>query len=276
MRKEWTRGHSTSYSSSTQTFLHGAVFQTGQQEVGKQSLESFCSLQAIQAGARFRMPQNNTLKGNRANSELGVEERLRSKAAESLASQQWSPGPLGRALSPGSRLEVGASGDQAELFQLDETKLYHRRWVMLFLFSAVSANNAVMWLQYGIISNIFMRFYNVDALAIDWLSMVYLFTYVPLILPVLWLLENRGIRDVVLVGSAFNCIGTWIKIASASPNMFLLTFFGQFVCSVATVFLLGIPSHLASVWFGENEVSTACSIGVLGNQVSLKKKKQNK
>lgn len=126
-----------------------------------------------------------------------------------------------------------------------------------------------MWLQYGIISNIFMRFYNIDALAIDWLAMIYLLTYIPLILPILWFLDNRGIRDVVLVGSAFNCIGAWIKIGSASPDTFPVTFFGQFVCSVATVFILGIPSYLASVWFGEKEVSTACSIGVLGNQVCV-------
>lgn len=220
------------------------------------------------------MPQNNTLKDNRANSELGGEEWPWSKAAKKpapgLASLQWTPGPLGRAISIGSRLDVEAlHSDQTELVPKAETKLYHRRWLMLFLFSAVSASNAFMWLQYGIISNIFMRFYNIDSLAIDWLAMIYLLTYIPLILPVLWLLDNRGIRDVVLVGSAFNCIGAWIKISSASPNMFAVTFFGQLVCSIATVFVLGIPSYLASVWFGEKEVSTACSIGVMGNQVCL-------
>ncbi|MEQ2212236.1 hypothetical protein XENOCAPTIV_027955 [Xenoophorus captivus] len=265
----WTWRHTTSYSRALASSCTAS------------SLELNCGIlrtliPKIQAGAWFRMaemPQNNTLKGNRANSEPIIDEWLQFKAAKSLAPGlaflQGSLRPLGRKLSLGSRLEVGASGDQAELLQIPETKLYHRRWVMLFLFSAVSANNAFMWFQYGIISNIFMRFYNVDSLAIDWLSMMYLLTYVPLILPVLWLLDNRGIRDVVLVGSAFNCIGTWIKMGSASPDMFLLTFFGQFVCSVATVFVLGIPSYLASVWFGENEVSTACSIGVLGNQVGL-------
>lgn len=227
------------------------------------------------AGARFRkvkMPRNNTLKDNHANPDLGGEEWLQSKAAKNLApgfaSLQWSPGPLGRAISIGSRLDAEAfNSDQTELVPKSETKLYHRRWVMLFLFSAISASNAFMWLQYGIISNIFMRFYNIDSMAIDWLSMIYLLTYIPLILPVLWLLDNRGIRDVVLVGAAFNCIGAWIKIGSASPDSFPVTFFGQFICSVATVFVLGIPSYLASVWFGETEVSTACSIGVLGNQV---------
>ncbi|XP_039992689.1 feline leukemia virus subgroup C receptor-related protein 2 isoform X2 [Xiphias gladius] len=159
--------------------------------------------------------------------------------------------------------------DTAELFPLMETKLYKRRWVMLFVFSIYSMSNAFMWLQYGIISNIFMRFYNIDTLAIDWLSMIYFLTYIPLILPVMWLLDNRGLRDVVVVGSAFNCIGAWIKTSTAIPDMFAMTFFGQFVCSVATVFILGIPSRLASLWFGQQEVSTACSIGVLGNQMGI-------
>ncbi|XP_071375675.1 choline/ethanolamine transporter flvcr2a isoform X2 [Centroberyx affinis] len=159
--------------------------------------------------------------------------------------------------------------DATQLFPLMETKLYKRRWVMLFLFGAYSMSNAFMWLQYSIISNIFMRFYGIDSLWIDWLSMIYFLTYIPLILPVTWLLDNRGIRDIVVVGSAFNCVGAWIKTGTAAPNMFAMTFFGQFVCSVATVYVLGIPSRLASLWFGQQEVSTACSIGVLGNQLGI-------
>ncbi|KAG7260732.1 hypothetical protein CRUP_026889 [Coryphaenoides rupestris] len=155
------------------------------------------------------------------------------------------------------------------LFPLMETKLYKRRWAMLFVFSAYSMSNAFMWLQYSIISNIFVRFYNVNAIAVDWLSMIFFLTYIPLILPVTWFLDNRGLRDVVLVGSAFNCIGAWIKTGTAHPDMFAVTFLGQFICSVGTVYILGIPSRLASLWFGQQEVSTACSIGVMGNQVGV-------
>ncbi|XP_061599382.1 heme transporter FLVCR2 isoform X2 [Cololabis saira] len=159
--------------------------------------------------------------------------------------------------------------ETTHLFPLLETKLYKRRWVMLFVFSLYSMSNAFMWLQYGIISNIFMHFYGIDSLAIDWLSLIYCLSYIPLIGPVMWLLDNRGLREVVVVGSAFNCIGAWIKTGTADPNMFAMTFFGQFVCSVGTVYILGIPSKLASLWFGQQEVSTACSIGVLGNQLGI-------
>ncbi|XP_038585458.1 feline leukemia virus subgroup C receptor-related protein 2 isoform X2 [Micropterus salmoides] len=159
--------------------------------------------------------------------------------------------------------------DTEQLLRLMETRLYMRRWVMLFVFSALSTSNAFMWLQYSIINNIFMRFYKIDTQAIDWLSMIYFLTYIPLILPVMWVLDNRGMRDVMVVGSAFNCIGAWIKTSTAQPSMFAMTFFGQFVCSMAAVFILGIPSRLASLWFGQQEVSTACSIGVLGNQMGI-------
>lgn len=185
------------------------------------------------------------------------------KVSPGLASLRWSPGPLG------GTVPVGFQGNGSQRLPKWERKLYGRRWLMLFLFGAVSASNASMWQQYGIIGNIFTSFYDVDSSAVDWLSTIYLLTYVPLVPPFLWLLDTRGIREVVLVGSALNCIGAWVKVGSAHPDMFPVAFWGQFLCSVTSVFVLGLPSYLASTWFGEQEVSTACSIGVLGNQVCV-------
>lgn len=159
--------------------------------------------------------------------------------------------------------------DTTPLLLVMGTKLYKRRWAMLLIFSAYSMSNAFMWPQYSIISNIFIRFYRTDSQSIDWLSMIYFVSYIPLILPVTWLLDKRGLREIVMIGSAFNSIGAWIKTGAVHQDMYAMAFLGQFMCSVAAVFVLGIPSKLASSWFGEREVSTACSIGVLGNQVCL-------
>ncbi|KAM8915824.1 choline/ethanolamine transporter flvcr2b-like, partial [Spinachia spinachia] len=173
-----------------------------------------------------------------------------------------------RQLSQGDSTDASEPSDATRLLPPTETKLYKRRWVMLFIFSAFSASNGLMWLQCGIISDILLRFYGIDALAIDWLSMVFLLTYIALFVPATWVLNNRGVRVVVVAAAAFNCIGAWIKTGTADPDMFAMTFFGQFVCSVATIYI-GIPSRLASLWFGEREVSTACSIAVLGTQVCV-------
>ncbi|XP_034433139.1 feline leukemia virus subgroup C receptor-related protein 2 isoform X5 [Hippoglossus hippoglossus] len=210
---------------------------------------------------------------------MSVEDDLPHERIDEARDHDWSPtrsrkttlGEFSHHLHLGDSFDTLETAllDTAQLHLLMETKLYKRRWVMLLIFSAYSMSNAFMWLQYSIIGDIFMRFYGIDSLASDWLSMIYFLTYIPLILPVMWLLDNRGIRDVVVVGSAFNCIGAWIKTSTADPDMFAMTFFGQFVCSVATVCILGIPSRLASLWFGPQEVSTACSIGVLGNQMGI-------
>ncbi|XP_069552753.1 choline/ethanolamine transporter flvcr2b isoform X3 [Brachyistius frenatus] len=149
------------------------------------------------------------------------------------------------------------------------THLYKRRWMIVLLFSSYSLCNSFQWIQYGIIGNIFMHFYNVDSFTIDWMSMIYMLSYIPFIFPVTWLLDKKGLRVIALVATALNCAGTWIKVASVKPNLFAVTFLGQFSCSCAQVFILGMPSRIASVWFGSEEVSTACSIGVFGNQLGI-------
>lgn len=149
------------------------------------------------------------------------------------------------------------------------TRLYKRRWVIVLLFSTYSLSNAYQWIQYGIINNIIMKFYNVDGFAVDWLSMLYMLAYIPFIFPVTWLLEKQGLRFTALAANALNCAGTWIKVASARPDLFWVTLLGQSASALSQVFILGIPSSLASVWFGADEVSTACSIGVFGNQLGI-------
>ncbi|KAK1804833.1 hypothetical protein P4O66_003672 [Electrophorus voltai] len=149
------------------------------------------------------------------------------------------------------------------------THLYKRRWLVVMLFSSYSLCNSYQWIQYGIINNIFMRFYDVTSFTIDWLSMVYMLMYIPLIFPVTWLLDKKGLRVIALAATALNCAGTWIKVASVRPDLFPVTFLGQATSSVAQVFILGMPSRIASVWFGTKEVSTACAIGVFGNQLGI-------
>ncbi|XP_061223401.1 heme transporter FLVCR2 isoform X4 [Neopsephotus bourkii] len=148
-------------------------------------------------------------------------------------------------------------------------RLSRRRWVVLLLFSSYSLCNAFQWIQYGSINNIFARFYGVSAFAIDWLSMTYMLTYIPLLFPVAWLLDKKGLRLISLAGSALNALGAWVKLGSLKPHLFSITVLGQVICSLSQVFILGMPSRIASVWFGSREVSTACSIAVFGNQLGI-------
>lgn len=163
-------------------------------------------------------------------------------------------------------LPNGGGGDAGE--ERLETRLFRRRFAVLTVFSLYSLVNAFQWIQYSIITNVFTEYYGVDNDKIDWLSIVYMVAYVPLIFPATWLLDRKGLRLTALLGAGLNCAGAWLKCASVSPKLFGVAVTAQVVCSVAQVFILGLPSRLASVWFGPQEVSTACATAVLGNQVT--------
>jgi len=104
--------------------------------------------------------------------------------------------------------------------------------------------------------------------AVDWLSMIYMLAYIPLIVPATWLLDRRGLRTVAITATFLNAVGAWLKCAAVRASLFPLLMTAQTICAIAQVFILGIPARLAAVWFGPNEVSTATAIGVFGNQVS--------
>ncbi|XP_053239180.1 feline leukemia virus subgroup C receptor-related protein 1 [Podarcis raffonei] len=174
---------------------------------------------------------------------------------------------VGRAVAseehPEAEAMLPASTSEVKLIP----RLSKRRLVVLVIFSLYSLVNAFQWIQYSILTNVFTRYYNVSNSQIDWLSMTYMVTYIPLIFPATWLLDTRGLRITALLGSGLNCLGAWIKCTSVQPNLYAVTLVAQIVCSIAQVFILGLPSRIASVWFGPKEVSTACAVAVLGNQL---------
>ena len=70
-------------------------------------------------------------------------------------------------------------------------KVYNIRWFMLFLFVLYSMSNAFQWIQYSIIANVIMDYYGVESTIVDWLSMIFMITYIPLIFPASWYLEKK-------------------------------------------------------------------------------------
>ncbi|XP_067947626.1 heme transporter FLVCR2-like [Watersipora subatra] len=154
-------------------------------------------------------------------------------------------------------------------------RVYRRRWILLVLFTLYSMTSAYQWIHLNIIFDVIKTYYNESLpgaddqqkATVDWLSMVYMLAYIPLILPQSWLLDQKGLRLTAILGSFLNCLGAWLKCAAVSPNRFLLLLVAQTICAIAQVFILGTPPRLAAVWFGPDEVSTATSLGVFGNQL---------
>uniref|UniRef100_A0A914RJK9 Major facilitator superfamily (MFS) profile domain-containing protein n=1 Tax=Parascaris equorum TaxID=6256 RepID=A0A914RJK9_PAREQ len=106
------------------------------------------------------------------------------------------------------------------------------------MFIMLSASNAMQWIEYSIIAHIIVHFYSISYALVDWTSMIYMLSYIVFVIPASWILDKYGLRVSVLLGASGNCIGAWIKTLSTNPP----------------------------VWFGPEQVSTACAAGVFGNQ----------
>lgn len=171
-------------------------------------------------------------------------------------------------------VELQENGDKAKVAKAVEPDkpeyiVYTRRWLILALFVTYSASNAFQWTQLVIITSILEKYYSVSTIAVYWTSMIYMVCYIPLIFPASWLLDKKGLRLGVLLGSAGTCAGSWLKVFSTGPSQFWLTFLGQTVVAISQIFILGIPAQLAATWFPPHQMSSATAIGVFGNQLGI-------
>uniref|UniRef100_A0AAG5DGP2 Choline/ethanolamine transporter FLVCR1 n=1 Tax=Anopheles atroparvus TaxID=41427 RepID=A0AAG5DGP2_ANOAO len=150
-----------------------------------------------------------------------------------------------------------------------EFRMYKRRWLVLAIFVMYSASNSLQWIQYSIIANIVQRYYNITSTWVDWTSMIFMILYIPLIFPASWILDKLGLRIAAISGVLGTCLGAWVKCLSVSPELFWVGFVGQSIVATSQVFILSLPAKVAAVWFGPDQVSSACSIGVFGNQLGI-------
>lgn len=76
-----------------------------------------------------------------------------------------------------------------------EYKVYWQRWLMLGTFCALSCSNGMAWLTYATVATYAMAYYNVDALAINMMAVIYEIIYVALALFAGRMTQKLGLRN---------------------------------------------------------------------------------
>uniref|UniRef100_A0A2H1WB20 SFRICE_030574 n=1 Tax=Spodoptera frugiperda TaxID=7108 RepID=A0A2H1WB20_SPOFR len=74
-----------------------------------------------------------------------------------------------------------------------EYVVYPIRWLVLFVFVFNSASNSMQWIQYTIIQDAIVKYYDVTSIQVYWTSMIYMITYIPLIFPASFLLDKTDL-----------------------------------------------------------------------------------
>jgi MFS family permease len=122
-----------------------------------------------------------------------------------------------------------------------------------------------LWISYAPITGPATQFYNVSDLKIGMLSMVFMIAYVPLSLPVSWLIDTYGIRFAVGLGSGLMAVfGLARGISGANYNLVLFSTVG---IAAAQPFLLNAWTSVPAKWFPVEGRATAVGLVTLSNLV---------
>ena len=142
-------------------------------------------------------------------------------------------------------------------------KLYHRRWLVLAVFSLTSMMNEEIWISLSSITSIVQKYYQVNPLWINWLALIYFLFMMLLLVPSSYFLTKVGLRCTMITGGVLNALGSCLRLIGSGRNGFVYVFVGSAVCGLGQCCLFFLPPHIAAVWFGDSERTIASSIGML-------------
>src|SRR5512137_2827985 len=144
-------------------------------------------------------------------------------------------------------------------------KLYIYRWVVLAVFVFVNLTIQILWISYAPITGPAARFYGVTDLQIGLLAMSFMMAFIPLSIPVSWIIDTYGFRLAVSIGAVLMGIfGLLRGLAGANYSLVLCSTIG---IAAAQPFLLNAWTKVPANWFAINERATAVGLVTLANLV---------
>src|SRR5512138_2250734 len=109
----------------------------------------------------------------------------------------------------------------------DKIKLYGYRWVILAVFMFINLTIQMLWIAYAPITGPAAQFYGVTDLKIGFLAMSFMIAFIPLSIPVSWIIDTYGFRLAVSIGAILMGIfGLLRGIAGANYSLVLWSTFG--------------------------------------------------
>jgi len=144
-------------------------------------------------------------------------------------------------------------------------KLYPYRWVVLGLFMFINLTIQILWISYAPITGPAAKYYGVTDLQIGLFAMSFMIAFIPLSIPVSWVIDTYGFRLAVSIGAVLmGVFGILRGLAGANYTLVLWSTFGL---AAAQPFLLNAWTKVPANWFAIEERATAVGIVTLGNLV---------
>ncbi len=144
-------------------------------------------------------------------------------------------------------------------------RLYAYRWVVLGVFMFINLTIQVLWISYAPITGPAAKFYGVSDLSIGLLAMSFMIAFIPLSLPVAWVIDTYGFRLAVSIGAAL--MGVFGLLRGLAGDSYALVLLSTVGVAVAQPFLLNAWTKVPTNWFSIQERATAVGLVTLANLV---------
>jgi MFS family permease len=143
--------------------------------------------------------------------------------------------------------------------------VYGYRWVVLIVFMLTNVAIQMLWISYAPITGPAAQYYGVGDLQIGLLSMTFMIVFIPLSIPVAWMVDTYGFRVAVSIGVVLMAVfGVLRGLAGHNYPEALACTAGL---AVAQPFLMNSWTKLPANWFPVRERATAVGLVVLSNLV---------
>jgi len=144
-------------------------------------------------------------------------------------------------------------------------KLYGYRWVVLAVFMFINLTIQMLWITYAPITGPAAEFYGVSDLQIGLLAMTFMIAFIPLSIPVSWVIDTYGFRLAVGIGATLmGVFGLLRGFVGANYTFVLWSTIG---IAVAQPFLLNAWTTVPAKWFPVESRATAVGMVTLANLV---------
>lgn len=144
-------------------------------------------------------------------------------------------------------------------------QLYRYRWVVLAVFMFINLTIQILWIGYAPITGPAAQYYRVSDLQIGFLAMSFMIAFIPLSIPVSWIIDTYGFRLAVSLGAILmGAFGILRGLAGADYTLVLWSTIG---IAVAQPFLLNAWTKVPAQWFALSERATAVGLVTLANLV---------
>ncbi|XP_030768260.1 uncharacterized MFS-type transporter C09D4.1-like [Sitophilus oryzae] len=148
-----------------------------------------------------------------------------------------------------------------------QIKVYKYRWIVLGLYVLVCMISFLQTLEFSIIANIIIKYYKVGEFLVDLTCVIFFIAYIIFFYPISYLIEKNTLKHSMICAMILTLLGNLLKLLAANQDRFWIILLAQTLIAIGQVYICSVPTKIATSWFGSEEVSTACAIGVLGIQL---------